>query len=54
VGVGDEPNGSVSGGSLTYEGGGVAFASDADNLVGGDVNEAADVFTRFLPFYYES
>ncbi len=54
VGIGGDPNGTVTGGSLTYEGGGTAFTSAADNLVGSDTNDATDAFTRSLPFYYES
>lgn len=54
VGIGGDPNGSVSGGSLSYDGSGVAFTSAADNLIGGDTNDATDAFTRTLPNYYES
>lgn len=54
VGIGESPNGSVTGGSLTYEGGGIGFTSAADNLVGSDTNDATDAFTRSLPFYFES
>jgi len=44
VGIGGPPTGTTAGGSLTLTGYKTAFESAADNLVGGDVNDATDVF----------
>lgn len=44
--AGGEGNGFSNGSTLSDDGRSVAFASDADNLVAGDVNLVADVFVR--------
>ncbi|HNI35912.1 MAG TPA: hypothetical protein PLV93_10955, partial [Microthrixaceae bacterium] len=44
IGIGAPPDGVTAGGSLTLNGFKTAFESTADNLVGGDVNDAGDVF----------
>ena len=48
IGIGAPPNGVTAGGSLTLNRFKTAFESTADNLVGGDVNDAGDVFTSHL------
>lgn len=44
VGIGGPPTGTSAGGSLTLNDYRTAYESTADNLVGGDVNDATDVF----------